>query len=257
METSPQPSFRDKKVIIFDLDGTLTRSKADMTPETSVLLSRLLKQKRVAVIGGGRYELFKRQLIDQLNTDALQLKNLFLFPTNSTAFYRFENGGWRQVYTHSLTAGEKKKIFDAFEKTFQEANYTHPNDIYGEIIEDRGSQVAFSAHGQQAPLEVKEKWQKERDVRGQLMEILRKHLPEFEVRQGGLTSIDVTRRGINKSYGIQQIEKTLGVPIKDMVFVGDALFPGGNDYAAIKTGIDCLRVSGPQETNEFIESLMK
>ncbi len=249
------PAVKNKKVLIFDLDGTLAESKTDMTPETAALLARLLEKKRIAVIGGGKYELFERQLVKQL-MPRTRLENLFLFPTNSTVFYRYENDAWKRVYAYFLTEDQKTKIISAFEKAYEETGYTHPSNLYGDILEDRGSQVSFSAHGQLAPLEVKEKWNKENDVRPQLMEVLRKYLPEFEVRQGGLTTIDITMKGIDKAYGVEQIEKSLGVPIADMLFIGDALFPGGNDYAATKTGIDCLRVSGPSDTNRFIESLL-
>jgi hypothetical protein len=47
------------------------------------------------------------------------------------------------------------------------------------------------------------------------------------------------------------------MPIKKMLFVGDALFPGGNDYAAKKTGIGCVRVYGPGDTEKLINELIK
>lgn len=248
--------LKSKKLIIFDLDGTLTESKAPMDEKTSALLSGLLKKKMVAIIGGGKYEQFQKQFLPYLRASKEELKRLFLFPTNSTAFYRLSGSTWKRIYHRDLSRQEKKKIFDAFDVTFKKHNYKHPKNIYGVLIEDRGSQVSFSAHGQLAPMKVKEMWNKTKDVRPQLMKTLSKLLPQFEVRRGGLTTIDVTRKGIDKAYGVRQIQKALGIQIKDMLFIGDALYPGGNDYAAEKTGVECIQVSGPKETHRIIKLLM-
>ena len=84
-----------------------------------------------------------------------------------------------------------------------------------------------------------------------------KRLPGLEVHAAGFTTIDVTRKGIDKAYGVRQIEKYLHVPIKNMVFVGDALFPGGNDYAAKRTGVQCIPVRNPEDTKKVIKKILK
>jgi HAD superfamily hydrolase (TIGR01484 family) len=145
----------------------------------------------------------------------------------------------------------------AFADTFARTGYSHPKKIWGKIIENRGTQITFSALGQKAPVAAKEKWHANHEVRPQLMKIMKKMLPKFEVRSGGLTSIDVTQKGIDKAYGVRQIKKVLNIPIRDMVFIGDALHPGGNDYAARKTGIECIMTSGPDETRKIIEKIIK
>jgi len=255
----------EAKLLIFDLDGTLTPSKMPMDREMSELLHRLLEVKKVAVIGGGKYQKFQEQLLNQLKVREDLLKNLFLFPATASAFYRYANGspstklraGWQLVYTEELTEYEKKKIFEAFEEAFRDLNYSHPEKVFGELIEDRGSEVTFSALGQEAPLELKKQWKRKHEA--DKLEIARKvqeYLPEFEVRAAGYTSVDVTRKGIDKEYGVRQISKYLDVPIENMIFVGDALFEGGNDEAALKTGITAFSVSGPEETKRVIQSLL-
>ncbi len=255
--------LRQKKLIVFDIDGTLTLSKAPADKEMIQLMLRLLDEKSVAIIGGGKYSLFKMQLIEQLPNEDKRLEKLYLFPTNSTAFYRFNNS-WHEVYSHKLSEREKEKIKNAFEETFREVHYHHPQKTYGTIIEDRNTQITFSALGQEVVaicgekmgLQLKEDWNKKFDnLRQRMREILQKHLPEFEVRTGGLTSIDVTRKGIDKAYGVRQIAEHLGVKIEDMLFVGDAIFLGGNDYAALQTGIDYVKVKNPNDTKELIKTL--
>ncbi len=247
---------KDKQLIVFDLDGTLAESKSAIDEETAELLGKLLKTKKVAVIGGGKYELFQEQLLDKLNISEELLKKLFLFPTTATAFYLYDNGQWQCVYKMELSQEERKKIFDAFEKTFAELNY-HPEDVYWKVVEDRGSEITFSALGQNAPLDLKTEWKKgHSDLKLQMVEILQKHLPDMEVRAAGYTSIDITRKGIDKEYGVRQIEKYLGIQIKDILFVGDALFPGGNDAAALRAGVLCFEVKNTEETKNLIRHLL-
>ena len=39
-----------------------------------------------------------------------------------------------------------------------------------------------------------------------------------------------------------------------MIFIGDALLPGGNDYPAKEAGVASIQVKGPQETKRGIET---
>lgn len=247
---------KDKKLIVFDLDGTLTESKSDMDQEMADLFGKLLEKDKVAVIGGGKFGMFEKQLLSKL-PNSNNLKNLFLFPATATAFYRYDDGDWRFVYGHDLTSDQKKGILNAFEQTFKELNYANPERIYGEVIEDRGSEITFSALGQEAPLEEKEKWKREHyDLKIKITETLQKYLPDMEVRAAGYTSIDVTHKGIDKEFGLKQIRDRLGLTFDDMMFVGDALFGGGNDSAALRTGIPCFAVEGPEETKVLIRDII-
>lgn len=249
---------KNKKLIIFDLDGTLTESKSAIDAEMASLVGKLLGIKQVAVIGGGKYELFQSQFLTRLSIAPELLKNLFLFPTTATAFYRYGGNDWQKVYSQELSKEEKGKILSAFEKTFAELNYKHPEKVYGELIEDRGGEMAFSALGQDAPLELKQKWKEENpDIRSKMEAALQGRLPDMEVKITGLTSIDITRKGIDKGYGIKQIEKSLNISLEDILFVGDAFFHEGNDEAALNTGILCFEVSGPEDTKKLIEYLIK
>ena len=139
---------KDKELIVFDLDGTLTESKADMDEEMASLLGQLLQIKIVAVIGGGKYGQFQRQFLGKFSAPKELLGKLFLFPASATVFYAHDNNEWRKVYGWDLNEEEKKKIFLAFEKTFRELNYKQPDKVFGELIEDRGTQITFSALGQ-------------------------------------------------------------------------------------------------------------
>jgi len=122
------------------------------------------------------------------------------------------------------------------------------------LIEDRDSQITFSALGQEAPLDEKKKWDSDFKKREKIKKILKPLIPEFSIQLGGSTSIDVTRPGIDKGYGVKKLSKTLGIAIEDMIFVGDAVFPGGNDYPAKQAGVVSIEVRDPHETKRVIEA---
>lgn len=248
---------KGKKLIVFDLDGTLTESKSDIDSEMAALLGQLLETKKVAIIGGGKFESFQRQLLSKLSVSEELLKNLFLFPTTATTFYKYDNNDWVEVYSQHFSKGEKEKILSSLGKTLQELNYKRPDKTYGELIEDRGAEITFSALGQEAPTELKEKWNKANpDVRAKIEEVLQKHLPDMEVKVAGLTSIDVTRRGIDKSFGIKQMGKYLNTPLEDMLFVGDNFSYEGNDEPVLGTGVLCFEVKSIEDTKNLIRQLL-
>ncbi len=256
-------TIKGKDVIIFDLDGTLTPSKSAMDSEMARLVARLTSLKKVAVISGGQMGQFRKQFLRILRGKGAKFSNLFLFPTTATSFYRFSRGGFRRVYGHDLSAVDVRSIRRAFETAFRRVGYEHPEKVYGEIIENRGTQVTFSALGQKIVdvlgaegIRRKAEWDK-LNWRPKIIRAMRPLLKGFEIRSGGLTSIDVTQKGIDKAYGVRQIRDHLGVPIRKMIFVGDRIFPGGNDYEAVKTGIDWVSVSGPAEVKELIRFLLR
>jgi HAD superfamily hydrolase (TIGR01484 family) len=241
-----------KSLIIFDLDGTLTESKSDLDGEMAALLARLLGIVEVAIISGGAWGQFEKQVLTFIPHDE-RLKRLFLLPTCGTKFYRFD-GAWKKLYSEDFTDDEKKTIVAALEVAVRQAGFTTENH-WGEPIEDRDSQITFSALGQAAPLDQKEKWDPDFAKRKAIQAILAPLIPAFSIQLGGSTSIDVTRPGIDKAYGVRKLHETLGMSIADMIFVGDAIFPGGNDYPAKQAGAESIRVRDPHETKRVVEAI--
>jgi phosphomannomutase len=242
-----------KRLIVFDLDGTLAQSKAALDDEMAALLGRLLGVVKVAIISGGDFPQFQKQVIQRLPTGS-DFANLSILPTSGTKFFEFD-GEWRKLYSDDLTDDQKKKIEDALESAVAQTGF-QPKETWGERIEDRGTQITYSALGQQAPLDAKEKWDPDFAKRKAIKAILDTTLPDFSVRLGGTTSIDVTRPGVDKAYGIRKLRDVLGIPIAEMLFVGDAIFPGGNDYPALQAGTDTIEVRDPDETKRVIEAII-
>jgi len=242
-----------KKLIVFDLDGTLAESKAPLDKEMATLLGVLLEVVKVAVISGGAWEQFEKQVLPHLPNDQ-RLKNLFLLPTCGTKFFR-RNGCWKELYSEDFTSDQKAKIIGALKEAMDSSGIEFGKH-WGEVIEDRGSQITFSALGQQAPLDEKKRWDPRFGKRKKIKSILDPLLPEFTVNLGGSTSIDVTRPGIDKAYGIRKLRDILDIGIPEMIFVGDALFPGGNDYPAKQAGVTSIEVRDPHEAKRVIEAFI-
>lgn len=242
-----------KKLIVFDLDGTLAESKSSVDAEMATWLHTLLGIVKVAVISGGDWPQFEKQLLSNLPRGE-RLVNLSLLPTCGTKFFRYADD-WGKIYSEDFTADEKEKIISSLRSALHLAGYK-AEKVWGEVIEDRGSQITFSALGQRAPLEAKNKWDPYFTKRKKIKAILDTFIPEFSVRMGGTTSIDVTKSGIDKAYGIKKLRDILGVSLQQMIFIGDALLVGGNDYPVEEAGVDCIPVRGPSETKPVTQAII-
>ncbi len=252
----------NKKLIAFDLDGTLAPSKSHFDPRMVGLFDRLLAKYHVCVISGGKYELFQRQFLTQITTETDSLEHLHLMPTSGTRYYKFVKGDWQQQYAEDFTPEEKKKIIKALEEGFAESGYM-PEHAYGDLIEDRDSQITLSVLGQEIVaelgeegLKIKESWDPDHRKKMEIRDLVQPKIPEFNVRAAGITSIDVTKPGVDKAYGMRKLMALAGFEMEDILFMGDSIMPGGNDYAVEEMGIDCISVRNWEDTAYAIEGIL-
>ncbi|MDO8594040.1 MAG: HAD-IIB family hydrolase [bacterium] len=245
------------KLIIFDLDGTLAESKQPLDGEMAMFVSKLLAITKVAVISGGALPQFLKQVVAQLPSDA-NLVNLYLLPTSGAALYEQNNGDWNKVYEEHLSEKEAQDIEAAMRTAAEETGIIHFSEpSWGERIEYRGSQVSMSALGQQAPIALKKAWDPDHTKRRALQANIEQKLPQFSVRYGGSTTIDVTKRNIDKAYGVRKLCERLDISEGDVIYVGDELEKGGNDEAVFKTNVQTKAVKDSAETGRFITDLLK
>lgn len=252
--------FRHKKkhatpsAVIFDLDDTLVEAFQAPTPEITSRLHRLMQHVPVAIMSGASHKRLKEHIIETLPHD-IDKSRLFLFPDTAAQCYRFKDNEWRLEYSYTIDAEERKNIVSAIrDVTSKLANFKHIKDLSGHVIE-RDAQITFTA----LPLGTeKEKllWDPRGKKRAKLRELLAKRLPHFEVLSVARTSIDITKKGIDKAFGVKWLASELNVKPEDMLFVGDALFPGGNDFVVMKTKIETKQVVNPKETAAIIDKLL-
>lgn len=240
------------ELIAFDLDDTLAPSKTLLPPKMVQALTSLLGVCEVCVISGGQFGQFETQVLQPLTEAQAQLERLHIMPTCGTRYCLYREGQWSDVYCKNLTEEESGEAMRVLEEEARRLGLWE-EETWGDILENRGSQVTFSALGQSAPVEAKQAWDPTREKKETLRAAVAPRLPGLEVRSGGSTSIDITRKGVDKAYGITELSAHTGIAIEDMLFVGDRLDEGGNDYPVVRTGIDTHAVEDWQETVQFIE----
>jgi phosphomannomutase len=243
-----------KKLIVFDLDGTLAESKAAIDKDMVTVLNALLDVAKVAIISGGDWPQFEKQVLAKLGSSR-RLKNLSILPTCGTKFYQYKKADWVRLYAEDFSVDEKTKIIDSLNAAVEKSGIK-PEKTWGAQIEDRGSQITFSALGQQAPLDAKKGWDPKFAKRKKIQHALGVIIPEFSINLGGTTSVDITKPGIDKAYGISKLSKILDIRKKEMLFIGDAIFPGGNDYPAKQAGVTSVCIKDPNETKRVIEGII-
>ncbi|KAI1075849.1 HAD-superhydrolase, subIIB family protein [Whalleya microplaca] len=241
-------------LVAFDLDGTLAESKQAIQDTMASALADLLTVAHVSVISGGDWPQFQKQVASRLPAHA-DLSKLWLMPTTGTKLYTYRSGAWAPVYAELFDAEESAQILAAFDAALAATGFT-PERTWGKRIEDRGSQITFSALGQEAPPAAKEVWDPDFAKRKVIQADLKKRLPGLSINMGGATSIDITREGVDKGYGLKKLRDASGIPLEQMMFIGDAIFPGGNDYPAKEIGLKTVRVKDPDGTLAAIAAIV-
>ncbi|MDQ2698373.1 MAG: HAD-IIB family hydrolase [Actinomycetota bacterium] len=244
------------RLVAFDLDDTLAPSKSPIDPRIGELLLALAERVEVAIISGGQLAQFTAQVVDRLpDASAGTRARLHLLPTCGTQYYRLSADDIVTVYKRSLTDDQKTRALAAVEGEARRLGLWE-SETWGDILEDRGSQITFSALGQQAPVAAKTAWDPTGEKKNTLRAAVAALLPDLEVRSGGSTSVDITEQGIDKAYGMRQLSEQTGISLDDMLFVGDRLDPDGNDYPVLAMGVACHAVEGWEDTAAYLEQLI-
>jgi phosphomannomutase len=241
-----------KQLVAYDLDGTLAESKQPIDPETSALLARLTELVVAAVISGGDRPQFEHQLLGDL-PGGTDWGRLCLFHASGTKLYGYKVR-WEEVYAELFTVEERVRILDALISSVEYPGLNAARS-WGDRIEDRGSQRTFSALGRPAPLDAKKAWNPDFTKRERLQAALIHLVADVAVRVGRSTLVDATRKGVDKAYGMAKLATAADIPATEMIFIGDALYPGGNVHAVHEAGIATDRVRDVAETRLLTEAI--
>jgi hypothetical protein len=228
-----------KKYIFFDLDDTLTPSRAEILPETIPVLRELIKDREVIVVSGAQTE----RIINQVGKE-------------------FEDKIWllAQNGNHAAAPGGKQLWYDEITDQSEIINHisklqTLLDSINDDMIEHRGCQISFSCVGQHADLALKRKFDPDFSKRRSMLGKFPFDSENYEVRIGGTTNFDYFKKDKHKGTNVRRLAEAHGWDMDHCLYIGDAIFPGGNDEAVI--GIcDTRLVSGPHETIEVIKEIL-
>lgn len=238
----------ETRAIVFDLDDTLAPSKQPLPIEIVNELSILAAHYEIGILTGGQFKQVKKQVLDQLPAGVANKINVF---TCSGSQIRLAN---KNLVTESIPELDRARIKNLVHLVAVENDLWCRNPV-GDIIEDRLAQITFSALGQEASPEMKSGWDVDKSKRQLLVDRLSSLLPNYDVRIGGSTSIDITPIGRDKAYGMTRFLNLVGVDPLETVYVGDSFEKSGNDYPILSTGVFCLQVSGWLETLAFMKWL--
>ncbi|MBP5204715.1 HAD-IIB family hydrolase [Candidatus Saccharibacteria bacterium] len=257
-----------KKVLSFDIDQTLNIAKTPITDDIAELLIRCSDYYEICPISGQKFDQFLIQIVNPMLDNGVkpaQLTHLHLFVAQGTQYYIYENKSdkydeknWKQVYNYPLTDEQVKKISETIEKSARELGYWEEDKLQpgDEIIENRLSQVTFSALGQKAGTEEKYAWDPDCKKREKIVARCKELAPEFDYEIGGTTSINAITPGMNKEFGMTHLLEELKVTKDEILYFGDMTQPGGNDYPVVQMGIDTITVRNHEDTGYALRGIL-
>ena len=242
-----------KKVLAFDIDQTLNVAKTPITDDIAELLIKCLNHFEICPISGQKFDQFLIQIVNRLldcGVTPEALTHLHLFVAQGTQYYRYEDGEWQQIYNYPMTDEQVAKINQTIEQAARELGFWEEDKLAegDEIIENRLSQVTFSALGQKAGTEAKYAWDPDHKKREAIVKRCKELTPEFDYEIGGTTSINAIIPGMNKTFGMTHLLEELNVKKDDILYFGDMTQPGGNDYPIVQMGIDTITVRNHEDT---------
>jgi HAD superfamily hydrolase (TIGR01484 family) len=250
MKFVPKIDLSKKKVIIADVDDTICESCQIISDEMADQIDNLSNRGYTfAFISGTSLNSLQKMISSKLKSEH------YLLATTGTNCTKMNNSKAEIKYNYSLQPEQKNKIFSALNKLiehYQIKTMTNKDDQ----VQDRDSQITFSAIGRHAPTEIKAKYDSDGKKRLEWIEFLKECFndDEFDIKLGGTTSIDITQIGMDKEWGIRNFAVHQVISLNQILFFGDKLFPGGNDYPASKI-IDCIAVENPNETLSKLKEL--
>jgi HAD superfamily hydrolase (TIGR01484 family) len=232
------------KVIAFDLDGTLAESKQVIPDEIATHLNRLLDNYVVAIITGGTLEQVQRQVVSKLSNPV----GLEVFSCSGATYHIYGLDGLVQIYEHLIKEDDRREIQSQIESAARKLGHW-VEVTHGNAFEFRGSQLTWSACGQLAAVDVKAGYDPTGEKRKAIISQL--NLSNFDVRLGGMTSIDVSGKGRDKGYAVKVLTSS-GYKLDDIVYFGDQFGPSGNDLPVKKAGVLCYQVNNWGDTLKWL-----
>ncbi|NQV91817.1 HAD-IIB family hydrolase [Candidatus Woesearchaeota archaeon] len=236
-------TIKNKNVIIADVDETICETCQLISPEMAAKINSLISQGHIFAFISGT----KREYLKNMISSKLQEKH-HLLATTGAHYIEIHGDSEREIYRDMVEESERLKIISALVKLVDEykiISLTTKEDQ----IQDRGTQITLSAIGRNAPLEAKKAHDPDGAKRTMWVKYLKQYLDEnkYEINIAGTTSIDITPKGLDKEHGIRKFAAHHNLNFDEILFFGDKLDYGGNDFPATKV-VDCVRVSNPIET---------
>ena len=212
----------------FDVDGTLGEARQLMDPEFKRWFMQWMRGKNVYLVTGSD----RAKTVEQVGKD--------LVDSCTMVFQCAGNSVWQSgVEVSSTQLNAPPSMFTYLEEQVESSSYP---DQYGNHIELRTGLINFSTVGRNAVGQQRDlyyTWDQRTRERETIAKDFNTKFAGFEAEVGGNTSLDIHLKGRNKA----QVYDVIGAPL---VFFGDRMFPGGNDYPLH------LRMIDPQDQSHAV-----
>lgn len=259
--------MKNNNIVLFDMDGTLTEVRKEITKEMIYILQKLSRIAKIGIVTGSDYDYLIDQCEDMWTCDnSVSPDNVLLMPCNGTKLYRWNPKHEKHTIEHDKDM--RKEIGRSAYNDLLCSLTSHQiiimaqNDISysGTFFQYRGSMLNWCPTGRSASIKEREEWISLDQKKG-LREFWLNHLENrfkkeeinLSAALGGSTSVDIYPTGWDKTYSLNHV--------KDYTpwFVGDKCFKGGNDltlYEALRKSGRGYSTSGPEETIGIIHNIM-
>jgi hydroxymethylpyrimidine pyrophosphatase-like HAD family hydrolase len=267
------------QVFVFDIDNTLTPPREPLGAEMAALLKELPCPLPLAA--GSDAPLLHEQFFDPLH--AFGYRGSFdAFICNGASRYRCVYGSALEIapvdefsLPEHLGGDGLRALLALLEEALASPEFALPPGfpVVGERVIDRGSMINLAPGGRpKGALSDAARQSRDRFVeldertgyrtRGLawLKSRIDQRLPgkNLVVTYGGQTSFDIVVRGRDKSFAVRSL---LGEGYSHVTYVGDALFPGGNDAAVLdfaatlpSGAVEVVQVAGWQDTARLLRA---
>lgn len=240
------PKFNsDRSFIVCDVDNTITESCQVVEEKMAKQIDLLGENNLFAFISGTNMENLFKMISARLEKPHYLLSN-----TGTRCYYVHEKTA-EPIYADEFLPNQKKEIISALENLIKIEDLT---PITPDNIQDRGSQITLSILGRSAPKDAKDNYDPTMEKRRRFTEYLSQIIPDYDVHIGGTTSLDITKKGIDKRFGLKRFVAHYGLSLENITFFGDKLMKGGNDYP-VKGLVKCVSVKNPSETYEKFKEI--
>lgn len=239
----------------FDLDDTLGPSQRQVPAPVRAELALLCARRHVCVVSGATPAQFRECLLDLAPLDR-HGTHLYALASYGAQRGTRRDGRWVFEIRRSLTAQQRRDAMLAIRtEAIRLGLWVSDDEVVGVRMDDRETQITFSALGRDATRVRKAAWDPDGRRRLALVDAVSSQLVDCVVRLGGETSIDVLPTGADKGTAVAELLADLGARPARCLFVGDRLYPSGNDYPVAESGIDCVSVRTWHDTLELLRSL--
>lgn len=234
-----------KKLICFDLDGTLTQHRSKLEKENRELLDKLASKYKIIMVGAGGAERIYKQMEE--------------YPVDIIANYGMEES---KIIDGKFTIVRRDTFLPDKDYFYEKAAYLRKKYGYeqfkGETLEFHTSgMVTFPLLGTKADIADKLAFDPTREKRRIMYAEVLSLFPNYSVYIGGSSSFDFTDKKYNKYDAIKTYAEKNGYKMDEILFVGDDFGDGGGDSHVKIFGMDYVEITDYRTVSEKLEFLLK